>query len=154
MLSFLSSLCFARVSMMVFLRSNTGLVNVYGSDSFLPSVSVASSLSWSGLSPKPVKTIENLTTPISTLRFNHDAQVLAIASKEKKDSMRLVSGVLVVLQRKFCLLFRRFTCPHSHLFPIGPRQVPLWVTSPPWTFPRAVNTWPSVIRVVESYYIT
>lgn len=70
--------------------SNTGLVNVYGSDSFSPPVSMASSLSWPGLSPKPVKTIENLTTPISTLRFNHDAQVLAIASKEKKDSMRLV----------------------------------------------------------------
>ncbi|KAJ3751351.1 WD40-repeat-containing domain protein [Lentinula detonsa] len=65
--------------------SNTGLVNVYGADSFTPSTS-----SWSSISPKPLKTIENLTTPISTLRFNHDAQLLAMASKEKKDGMRLI----------------------------------------------------------------
>ncbi|KAJ3850312.1 hypothetical protein EV368DRAFT_45596 [Lentinula lateritia] len=73
--------------------SNTGLVNVYGPDSYTPStVSTSSSSlsSWSGLTPKPLKTIENLITPISTLRFNHDAQVLAMASKEKKDSMRLI----------------------------------------------------------------
>ncbi|KAJ3839760.1 WD40-repeat-containing domain protein [Lentinula raphanica] len=72
--------------------SNTGLVNVYGSDSFTPSTasSSLSSSSWSSISPKPLKTIENLTTPISTLRFNHDAQLLAIASKEKKDGMRLI----------------------------------------------------------------
>ncbi|KAF9071451.1 WD40-repeat-containing domain protein [Rhodocollybia butyracea] len=65
--------------------SNTGLVNVYGSDSYS-----STSSSWPSLSPKPLKTVENLTTPISTLRFNHDAQVLAVASKEKKDSMRLI----------------------------------------------------------------
>ncbi|KAJ4477668.1 WD40-repeat-containing domain protein [Lentinula edodes] len=73
--------------------SNTGLVNVYGTDSYTPSTvstSISSSSSWSGLTPKPLKTVENLTTPISTLRFNHDAQVLAMASKEKKDSMRLI----------------------------------------------------------------
>ncbi|KAJ3893402.1 WD40-repeat-containing domain protein [Lentinula edodes] len=73
--------------------SNTGLVNVYGTDSYTPSTvstSISSSSSWSGLTPKPLKTIENLITPISTLRFNHDAQVLAMASKEKKDSMRLI----------------------------------------------------------------
>ncbi|KAJ4485241.1 WD40-repeat-containing domain protein [Lentinula aciculospora] len=73
--------------------SNTGLVNVYGADSFTPasiSTSPSSSSSWSSISPKPLKTIGNLTTPISTLRFNHDAQVLAMASKEKKDGMRLI----------------------------------------------------------------
>ncbi|KIK65860.1 hypothetical protein GYMLUDRAFT_38337 [Collybiopsis luxurians FD-317 M1] len=74
--------------------SNTGLVNIYGSDSFSPFPSSSpSNASWSSNhsnNPKPLKTIENLTTPISTLRFNHDAQVLAVASKEKKDGMRLI----------------------------------------------------------------
>ena len=41
-------------------------------------------------SPKLVKALGHLTTPISTLRFNHDAQILAMASKDKKDAMRLV----------------------------------------------------------------
>ena len=40
--------------------------------------------------PKLFKALGHLTTPISTLRFNHDAQILAMASKDKKDAMRLV----------------------------------------------------------------
>lgn len=70
-------------------RSNTGFVNVYGSDSFAR----PSPLSGFDTSPKPAKQIANLTTPISTVRFNHDAQLMAIASREKKDAMRLVSVV-------------------------------------------------------------
>ncbi|KAF7375119.1 Methyltransf-2 domain-containing protein [Mycena sanguinolenta] len=65
--------------------SNTGLVNVYGSDSFQH----ADFESFTA-QPKPVKTIGHLTTAISTLRFNHDAQVMAVASREKKDAMRLI----------------------------------------------------------------
>ncbi|KAF7982399.1 hypothetical protein HWV62_28497 [Athelia sp. TMB] len=41
--------------------------------------------------PKKLKVLGNLTTPISTLRFNADSQLLAIASSAKKDQMRLVS---------------------------------------------------------------
>lgn len=47
--------------------------------------------SFGGDSPKPLKAIANLTTSISTLRFNHDSQLLAIASNTKKDQMRMVS---------------------------------------------------------------
>ncbi|KAJ7086042.1 WD40-repeat-containing domain protein [Mycena belliarum] len=65
--------------------SNTGLVNVYGSDSFKYKVDVSFAAQ-----PKPAKTIGHLTTAISTLRFNHDAQILAVASREKKDAMRLI----------------------------------------------------------------
>ncbi|GLB36797.1 putative WD40 repeat-like protein [Lyophyllum shimeji] len=65
--------------------SNTGFVNVYGADAFtLPPPS--STLG----SPKPLKSIANLTTAISSIRFNHDAQLMAIASQEKKDAMRLI----------------------------------------------------------------
>ncbi|KAJ7721722.1 WD40-repeat-containing domain protein [Mycena maculata] len=65
--------------------SNTGLVNVYGSDSFKREDTESFAAQ-----PKPVKTIGHLTTAISTLRFNHDAQVMAVASREKKDAMRLI----------------------------------------------------------------
>lgn len=74
------------------LRSSSGFVNVYGSDSFaIPRNAEESTFSSSGTEqPKLAKALGHLTTPISTLRFNHDAQILAMASKEKKDAMRLV----------------------------------------------------------------
>jgi U3 small nucleolar RNA-associated protein 18 len=84
-------------------RSNTGLVNVYGSDSFRHEDAASFAVQ-----PKPVKTIGHLTTAISTLRFNHDAQVMAVASREKKDAMRLVSPLP----------------PFSLPFLIGPLQDP------------------------------
>ncbi|KAF9447048.1 WD40 repeat-like protein [Macrolepiota fuliginosa MF-IS2] len=64
--------------------SSSGLINVYNPSSY--------SLHPSELdrTPKPIKSIGNLTTAISSLKFNHDAQLLAIASREKKDSMRLI----------------------------------------------------------------
>lgn len=62
--------------------SNSGLVNMYSADAFAGTSSTAQ--------PKPTKTIGNLTTAISTLRFNHDAQLMAIASREKKDAMKLI----------------------------------------------------------------
>ncbi|KAF9481248.1 WD40 repeat-like protein [Pholiota conissans] len=73
--------------------SSSGFVNVYGSDSFaIPRYSEADTTFLSSTTDKPklAKALGQLTTPISTLRFNHDAQILAMASKEKKDAMRLV----------------------------------------------------------------
>ena len=74
-----------------FYRSSSGIVNIYDSTSY--------SLSSSEISktPKPIKSIGNLTTAISSLKFNHDAQLLVMASREKKDSMRLVRFSLVSL---------------------------------------------------------
>ncbi|KAI0735764.1 WD40 repeat-like protein [Earliella scabrosa] len=60
--------------------SKVGFVNVYGSDAASGSVD----------RPKALKSLGNLTTSITSLRFNHDAQLLAIASNVKKDQMRLV----------------------------------------------------------------
>ncbi|KAF5376864.1 hypothetical protein D9615_007267 [Tricholomella constricta] len=65
--------------------SNTGYVNVYGRDSFA-STPAAHDLG----NPKPLKSIANLTTAISSIRFNHDAQLMAVASQEKKDAIRLI----------------------------------------------------------------
>ncbi|KZT09564.1 WD40 repeat-like protein [Laetiporus sulphureus 93-53] len=61
--------------------SRTGLVNVYGSEG---PTSLGSS------KPKLLKTLGNLTTSITALRFNHDSQLLAMASNTKKDQMRLI----------------------------------------------------------------
>ena len=62
-------------------RSKVGFVNVYGAEATHGD---------GGDRPKALKTIGNLTTAITSLRFNHDSQLLAIASNVKKDSMRLV----------------------------------------------------------------
>ena len=58
-----------------------GLVNVYGNDAMS---------TYGDAAPKELKTLGNLTTSISTLRYNHDSQLLAMASDDKKDQMRLV----------------------------------------------------------------
>ncbi|RPD58511.1 WD40 repeat-like protein [Lentinus tigrinus ALCF2SS1-6] len=61
--------------------SKVGFVNVYGSD--------AVESNHDG-KPKVLKALGNLTTSITSLRFNHDSQLLAIASNVKKDQMRMV----------------------------------------------------------------
>lgn len=53
--------------------SNTGVVNVYDR-----------------LKNELVGTVENLVTSITSLEFNHDSQLLCIASKDKKDALKLV----------------------------------------------------------------
>ncbi|PIL30830.1 hypothetical protein GSI_06998 [Ganoderma sinense ZZ0214-1] len=63
--------------------SKVGFVNVYGADA-------THGGGGGGDRPKALKTIGNLTTAITSLRFNHDSQLLAIASNVKKDSMRLI----------------------------------------------------------------
>jgi hypothetical protein len=62
-------------------RSRHGIVNVYGSDATTSAGSAR---------PKPLKSIGNLTTSIASMKFNHDSQLLAIASNTKKDQMRMV----------------------------------------------------------------
>ncbi|KAF5744128.1 U3 small nucleolar RNA-associated protein 18 [Tripterygium wilfordii] len=58
--------------------SDSGIVNIYNREEFL------------GGKRKPIKTIENLTTKVDFLRFNNDAQILAMCSNMKKNSMKLI----------------------------------------------------------------
>ncbi|KAF9618688.1 hypothetical protein IFM89_002383 [Coptis chinensis] len=58
--------------------SSSGIVNIYNQEEFL------------GGKRKPMKTIENLTTRVDYLKFNHDAQILAICSTMQKNSLKLV----------------------------------------------------------------
>ncbi|GAC97125.1 hypothetical protein PHSY_004710 [Pseudozyma hubeiensis SY62] len=82
--------------------SDGGIVNVYKrpADSYSPTTStsvIPSSRAIDavlgkvpGGSMDPVKTIENLVTTTTTMRWNGDGQILAVASKLKKDALRLV----------------------------------------------------------------
>lgn len=58
--------------------SDSGIVNVYNREDFL------------GGKRKPLKTIENLTTRVGFMKFNHDAQILAISSSYASKSLKLV----------------------------------------------------------------
>ncbi|KGN61987.1 U3 small nucleolar RNA-associated protein 18 homolog [Cucumis sativus] len=58
--------------------SNSGIVNIYNRQEFL------------GGKKKPLKAIENLTTKVDFLKFNHDAQILAICSRMKQSSLKLI----------------------------------------------------------------
>lgn len=58
--------------------SASGIVNIYNREEFL------------GGKRKPLKVIENLTTEVDFMKFNNDAQILAISSRMKKNSLKLV----------------------------------------------------------------
>ncbi|KAL1559661.1 U3 small nucleolar RNA-associated protein 18 [Salvia divinorum] len=58
--------------------SDSGIVNIYNRDDFI------------GGKRKPIKVIENLTTKVDFMKFNPDAQILAISSRMKKNSMKLI----------------------------------------------------------------
>lgn len=73
-----SALCTSPDSSLFAAGSSSGIVNVYNREEFL------------GGKRKPLKTIENLVTKVDGLKFNQDAQILAITSSMQKNSLRLV----------------------------------------------------------------
>jgi len=72
------------LKLIVHFRSKSGIVNVYDSTAFYSPSSVQPT------HRKPLKTLGNLTTAVSSLTFNHDAQLMVMASSMKKDQLRLV----------------------------------------------------------------
>lgn len=73
-----TSLCTSPNARMFAAGSDSGIVNVYNRDEFL------------GGKRKPIKTVENLTTKVDFMKFNSDAQILAICSTMKKNSLKLI----------------------------------------------------------------
>lgn len=63
---------------------DNGIVNIYKIDGAESEEFHASA------NPKPTKSIANLTTTISSLEFNHDSQILAIASHTVRNKLRLI----------------------------------------------------------------
>lgn len=79
--------------------SNSGVVNVYGGadegatqsstlDALLATPAEAPVTDDVRLTPR--KALGNLTTAITTMQYSHDAQLLALASRNKKDALRVV----------------------------------------------------------------
>ncbi|KAJ7968388.1 U3 small nucleolar RNA-associated protein 18-like protein [Quillaja saponaria] len=73
-----TSLCTSPSGTLFAAGSESGIVNVYNREEFL------------GGKRKPLKTIENLTTRVDLMRFNNDAQILAMCSSMKKSSLKLI----------------------------------------------------------------
>ncbi|CAI5506781.1 unnamed protein product [Closterium sp. Naga37s-1] len=80
--------------------SDSGVVNLYDRPAFLRSgpfgsiSSAEAALGTGGLSRYSEKPLQrafmNLTTEIDALSFNHDGRILALSSREQRDSLRLV----------------------------------------------------------------
>ncbi|KAK6120051.1 hypothetical protein DH2020_046181 [Rehmannia glutinosa] len=73
-----TALCTSPVGNLFAAGSDSGIVNIYNGEEFL------------GGKRKPIKAIENLTTKVDFMKFNSDAQILAIGSRMKKNSMKLI----------------------------------------------------------------
>lgn len=73
-----TALCASPVGNLFAAGSDSGIVNIYNRDEFL------------GGKRKPLKVIENLTTKVDFMKFNPDAQILAISSRMKKSSLKLI----------------------------------------------------------------
>ncbi|GMH13301.1 hypothetical protein Nepgr_015142 [Nepenthes gracilis] len=73
-----TALCTASLGNLFAAGSSSGIVNIYNREEFL------------GGKGKPLKAIENLTTKVDFLKFNHDAQILAVCSNMKKSSLKLI----------------------------------------------------------------
>ena len=80
-----ADICSPVISAERVVSSSTGIVNLYSHEE-------AARAGQSGETSycKPLKTITNLTTAATTLSFNHDSQLLALASNAKKDSLKMV----------------------------------------------------------------
>ncbi|KAK7552411.1 WD40-repeat-containing domain protein [Phyllosticta citricarpa] len=81
--------------------SSSGIVNIYDRRAWITASTSSSSSSSSSAAattnnggvptaPKPTRVLDHLTTPVSHLRFSPDGQLLAMASRWKRDALRLV----------------------------------------------------------------
>ena len=79
----------------VAIGSSSGIINIYDRRVWLSENPNTTNTPTDSVSPvpqhpTPTKTLDHLTTPTSHLCFSHDGQILAMASKWKRDAMRLV----------------------------------------------------------------
>uniref|UniRef100_A0A7N5K6Z1 UTP18 small subunit processome component n=1 Tax=Ailuropoda melanoleuca TaxID=9646 RepID=A0A7N5K6Z1_AILME len=96
--------------------SNCGVVNIYNQDSCLQETN-----------PKPIKAIMNLVTGVTSLTFNPTTEILAIASEEMKEAVRLVhlpsctvfSNFPVIKKKTISLVHTMDFSPRSGYFALG-----------------------------------
>lgn len=70
--------------------SNMGYVNLYNLEDIVKKAE-----------PQPIKSVSNLTTAVTSMRFNHDGQLLMIASGEKDDAIRFVNTCVGRVYKNF-----------------------------------------------------
>jgi len=75
--------------------SSSGIVNIYDRREWLAAPAPAAGSKKTidqpvPIAPKPTKTLDHLTTPTSHLTFSPDGQIMVMASKWKRDALRLV----------------------------------------------------------------
>ncbi|KAJ2057796.1 U3 snoRNP protein [Coemansia sp. S146] len=66
---------------------NSGVVNIYDTNSVAASQAASGS---SMFNVKPFKSVNNLTTSIRGVKFNHSSEILGIFSRHKADQLKLV----------------------------------------------------------------
>ena len=72
--------------------SNMGVINLYQFNDVIKQTN-----------PKPIKSVMNLTTAITSVRFNHDGQLLLFASNQKNDSIRFLNTNSMTVYKNFPL---------------------------------------------------
>lgn len=70
--------------MLIVNSSESGVVNIYNNEEAKESKA-----------PGLIKELLHLTTQITHLTFNHDSQILAMASRDKRDALKLVHTGLI-----------------------------------------------------------
>lgn len=71
--------------------SSAGIVNIYDRRAWIAEDSQSSTTTTTTpIRPKPLRTFDQLTTPISHLEFSNDGQMLAMSSRWKKNALKLV----------------------------------------------------------------
>ncbi|KAI7994614.1 hypothetical protein LOK49_LG11G02019 [Camellia lanceoleosa] len=106
-----STLCTSPNGSLFAACSDTGIVNVYNREEFL------------GGKRRPIKTIENLTTRVDFMKFNNDAQILAISSSMNKSSLKLIH------------------VPSFTIFPTGLYQIGNYIIRVVWILVPVVVSW-------------
>ena len=67
-----------------YFRSHSGVLNIYDNHCLTE------------VRPKPVRAVMNLTTQITASKFNHNSEIVAIASFHTANSVKLVSFQVIL----------------------------------------------------------
>lgn len=79
--------------------ASTGIVNLYSSSSFSVSPAATEQSTFNGipsiptLHPEPIKSLEHLTTEITSLDIHPSGEMLVTASKHKPKALKMVSSL-------------------------------------------------------------
>jgi hypothetical protein len=139
----------------VALGSSSGIVNIYDRKPWQGAVGQAEQSKKGDIesaiptNPTPVRALDQLTTPISHLVFAKDGQFMVMASRWKRDALRLSKSILDDLESFFFFFVTRFANSveqfiyHLALYiATGQRQILHLVGFRQWPYLRSLTFWP------------